>query len=132
MENTNVSVKFVISGDEFSIQEINRILEILPTVAYAKGEKGEYTTSRKETSWYIGTDFEESFDINDQLKKVYVLIANKKSELIALKKLYRLDYLFSIVVIIKNNQTPAIYLEHDMIEFASYISAEFDFDVYVN
>ncbi|GLI10872.1 hypothetical protein YDYSG_69080 [Paenibacillus tyrfis] len=131
MNKTNVLVKFIITGDRFPIDEITEKLKVQPKAFFLKGQKGKYV-ERKETSWYISTEYEESLDINDQLNKIIDLLINRRNELVDLKIKYQLSYLFSIVINIKEKQAPAVYLEQDVIEFANYIKAEFDIDLYIS
>lgn len=131
MEKTKVSVEFSIIGDDFYPTMITEQLAIEPTESWMKGEKVKNRNIvRKETCWSVSTGDEESFDINNQLKKIVDLIKPQKNNLKRLQKLYKLEYMFMIVMKIENNETPAIYLESETISFMNDINAEIHFDVY--
>lgn len=132
MDKTSIMVEFIITGDQFPPNVITEMLSIEPTGCYMKGEKVKNKgRERKETCWYISTGYEDSLDINNQLKKIMNLIGNQKQMLLELKNKYDLDYMFSIVIRVEQNQTPAINLKSETIEFASDINAEFDLDLYI-
>ncbi|WP_051272153.1 DUF4279 domain-containing protein [Shimazuella kribbensis] len=130
MKKTTVMVEFAIFGDDFSPDAVTEKLSTKPTKCWMKGESiRDMAIVRKETNWSISTGYEESWDINDQLKKLVELLENKRSDLKELKRIYNLEYKFFIVINVENNEKPAIYLENDMIEFANDIKAWFDFDL---
>lgn len=133
MIKTNVMIEFSIYGDCFNPSDITEKIGLIPTKEYLKGDS---TKSRrntyKETSWSIHTDYEESYDINDQLEKIMLLLNGKLDKLIEIKKEYNVKMLFMIVVIIENNETPAMYFRKPFIHFLSDIDAEVGFDLYVN
>jgi hypothetical protein len=89
------------------------------------------THYRLHTSWELGTDYEESLDINEQLNSVLSQLEDKAEELNRLKRKYDLAYRFVIVIQIENNEKPAMYLDRRFIHFADSIGAEVDFDLYV-
>lgn len=66
MGKTKVKVEFSIYGEAFDTEDITRILKINPTRRWNKGDHIRGNLFRKETCWEINTDYEESYDINDQ------------------------------------------------------------------
>lgn len=141
MEKTNVKVYFSVKADDFSIEDFTNELGIKPTRAYRKGEEvkrpsnpnvtSKGTHYRLHTSWELGTDYEESLDINEQLNSVLSQLEDKAEELNRLKRKYDLAYRFVIVIQIENNEKPAMYLDRRFIHFADSIGAEVDFDLYI-
>lgn len=141
MEKTNVKVYFSAKADDFSIKCFSNVLGIEPTRSYTKGEtinrpsnpnvttKG--THYRQYTSWEVGTDYEQSYDISEQLDFVLNKLEGKEEELNRLKNNYDLAYRFVIVIQIENNEKPAMYLDSRFIRFANSKGAEVDFDLYV-
>lgn len=131
---------FSIIGDQFPLEEITEELAIQPTETYLKEETlNEFTAPsssevrrRRETDWTLSTGYQKSYDINDQLKSLLISFEEKQQDLILLKEKYGLSYLFMIVIKIENNKKPAMYLEKDIIDFASKIEAEIHFDLYIN
>lgn len=130
-ENSAVMVEFSIIGGCFPLSEITNKLQIEPTRAYSKGNSGKFNNIRKETCWCIGTGYEESMDINDQLSKIINKIKDKKEILKGLKNQYNLMFKFFIVINIIDNDKPGIYLDQETIHFASELSASFDIDYYI-
>ena len=141
MDKTNVKAYFSVKADDFSIEDFTNVLGIKPTRTYKKGEviksksnPNVATTGthyRLHTSWELGTDYEESYDINKQLSFVLGQLEGKEEELNQLKKKYDLTYRFVLVIQIENNETPAMYLDSIFIHFADSIGAEVDFDLYI-
>lgn len=132
MNETNILVEFNIIGDDFDIGLISEQLDIKPTDYYKKGDKiRNKEIKRKETCWTISSGYEVSLDINNQLEKVLCIIKPKRNILNKLREQFQLDYKFIIVIRVEENQSPAIYLEQDVIEFANDIKADFDFDLYI-
>jgi hypothetical protein len=133
MDKTNVMVKFIIYGDSFEPSFITEQLTLMPNETYMKGDPTGRSgiNKRKETTWSISTGYEESYDINEQLKKILLLLNGKADKLVELKHSVSVEILFMIVVKIKNEEFPAMRLGKDIIHFMSTIGAEVDFDVYV-
>jgi hypothetical protein len=52
--------------------------------------------------------------------------------ILELQSSLKLECKFMLVIKIEDKLNPAIYLEKDMINYASSINAEFDFDIYIN
>lgn len=132
--NTNIKVEFSIFGEEIQIDYVSTKLNIKPDLFYKKGDpiKNNTLYKRKEDCWSINTGYQESLDINEQLKQIFDLINGKEKELLKVKNLYNLDMKFDVVINIENNELPAVYLEKHFINFISQIGAEIDFDMYIN
>ncbi|MEH7158975.1 DUF4279 domain-containing protein [Neobacillus drentensis] len=135
MDKTQVLVYFSLSGDEFPIDNVTERLELTPTNAYTKGDlitNSSTARYRKETSWDLGTGYQVSLDVNDQLQEIIDKIQNKTTIINDIKADYSIDCKFFIVIKIEEGNTPALYLSKDIIKFASSIGAEFDLDLYSN
>ncbi|MED1205287.1 DUF4279 domain-containing protein [Heyndrickxia acidicola] len=135
MNKTQVNVYFSLYGDDFPIDDVTKKLEVMPTEAYKKGDlipNRSTVRYRKETSWDLGTGYQLSRDVNDQLQEIVGKIQNKSSTINEIKETYSVECKFFIVVKIEQGNTPAFYLDKDTIKFASTIEAEFDVDLYSN
>ena len=131
MDKTTVMVEFNLYGDNFDPDIITKALDLNPSETYLKGDKiKEGKNIRKDTAWSINTGYEESYDINDQLHKICILLKGKEEELVLLKKKYFLEILFMIVIKIENDEKPGIYLEKSFISLLNTIDAEVVFDIY--
>lgn len=143
MDKTKVMTYFSVLGDEFPLEVVTDTLGIEPTETYKKGDIIERTNNpnlistsnkirrRKETDWTLSTGYQESYDINMQLNTILKPLEGKTKELKQLKEEYSLEFLFMIVIQVENNETPAMYLQKNIIDFASIIQAEIHFDLYI-
>ncbi|HBU84372.1 MAG TPA: DUF4279 domain-containing protein [Paenibacillus sp.] len=131
-DKTEVMAYFSLLGDEFDPNYVTSILKIEPTNTAYKGDIINKKHRIKETSWTLGTDYEESLDINHQLTKVVDLLRNKVKEINSIRNENRLSTKFFIVIRIEEGKTPALYLNSDFIEFVNMIHAEIDVDLYAN
>ncbi|MCY9549980.1 DUF4279 domain-containing protein [Lysinibacillus xylanilyticus] len=134
MNKTQVKIYFSLFGDDFSIDDVTEKLEITPTDTYKKGDliQNRSIFIRKETSWDLGTGYQFSLDVNDQLKQIIGMLQNKSSIINEIKEAYSLECKFFIVIKIEKGNTPALYLDKDIIKFASSIEAEIEVDLYAN
>ncbi|WP_307414334.1 DUF4279 domain-containing protein [Neobacillus ginsengisoli] len=135
-------VYFSLYGDDFPVDSVTELLGINPTNSYKKGDVIEIKPNpnivstkvhyRKETAWELGTDYQESYDVKEQLNEVIKPLKNKAHIINQLKSKFSLECHFEIVIIMENGYTPAFYLNKEQIEFANSIKAEFDIDLYAN
>jgi membrane-associated HD superfamily phosphohydrolase len=135
LDKTQVMVYFSLYGDEFPIDDITEKLEVIPTETYKKGDlipNRSTARYRKETSWDLGTDYQVSLDVNNQIQQIINNLQNKSSIINEIKEAYSLECKFFIVVKIEDGNTPALYLDKNIIKFAASIEAEFDIDLYAN
>ncbi|HHK5536486.1 DUF4279 domain-containing protein [Bacillus mobilis] len=132
---------FSATGDIFPLEAITEALNIEPTRTYKKGDVVARrdnpnlvftkTLYRKETDWTLSTGYQESYDINNQLHIILKSLEGKTEQLKHLKKKYSLEFLFMVVIQVENNESPAMYLQKEIINFASSIQAEIHFDLYI-
>lgn len=136
MDKTNVKVEFDIGSqdDIFVPSNATEILGIKPKRTGIKGEIIRQTERGnilcKYTFWRIETDYEESYDIKFQINKIMSVLATKKEQLQKLKRIYKVNYHFCVVIKIENHETPAVWLSKSFIHFLSSIDASVDFDIY--
>ncbi|HFJ9439610.1 MULTISPECIES: DUF4279 domain-containing protein [Bacillus] len=132
---------FNVTGDIFPVEAISDALNIEPTKTYKKGDVVERRDNpnlvstknlyRKGTDWTLSTGYQESYDINDQLHVIVKSLGEKTEPLKQLKKKYDLHFLLMVVIQVENNESPAMYLQKEIINFASSIQAEIHFDLYI-
>lgn len=132
---------FSATGDIFPLEAITDALNIEPTRTYKKGDVVARrdnpnlvftkTLYRKETDWTLSTGYQESYDINNQLHIILKSLEGKTEQLKYLKKKYDLQFLFMVIIQVENNESPAMYLQKEIINFASSIQAEIHFDLYI-
>jgi predicted transcriptional regulator len=131
MNKTQVKVYFSLFGEEFPIDEVSERLSTTPTVSYKKGDSISANSSlrRKETSWEYGTDYQYSLDVNEQFMQVMNRMRDKCSIINELQAEFGLASIICIVIRMENGQAPALYLEKDILTFASNIGAEIEVDL---
>jgi hypothetical protein len=142
LNKTRVKVYFSLFGDVFPIAYVTESLGVEPTEFYNKGDVIERshkqnvlskkTHFRKETAWELGTDYQESYDVKEQMDQILEPLKNKAAIINQLKKKYKLECKLFILIIMENGDTPGLYLNNEQIEFANSIKAEFDIDLYAN
>lgn len=130
LDKTKVMAYFSILGDKFSLDDVTRTLIIEPTSTHLKGDTVRNHV-RKETDWTLSTGYQESYDINEQLNPLLNQLELKINELLEIKRLYNVSFMFMVVIQIENNESPAMYLGSRIINFACAINAEIHFDFYV-
>jgi hypothetical protein len=135
LDKTKVMVYISLYGDEFPLEDITEKLEVTPTETYKKCDlipNRSTACYRKETSWDLGTGYQVSLNVNNQLQQIINKLQNKSSIINEIKETYSVECKFLIVVKIEQGNTPALFLDKDIIKFAASIEAEFDIDLYAN
>lgn len=135
LDKTQVMVYFSLYGDEFPLDHVTEKLGVIPTETYKKGDlipNRSTACYRKETSWDLGTGYQVSLDVNNQLQQIINKLQNNSSIINEIKEAYSLECKFFIVIKIEGGNTPALYLDKNIIKFAARIEAEFDVDLYAN
>ncbi|GKW05201.1 DUF4279 domain-containing protein [Pectobacterium carotovorum] len=132
MSKTKVKAEFSICGDVFDTNEITKLLGIEPAEIYLKGIiSGTRKRPSTETSWSICTEKEESYDINEQTKKLLFLLIDKTDVLDRIKEKYDTTFILSLLVEIENGEKPAIYWTAETNQFLGRIGAESSVDLYI-
>jgi hypothetical protein len=70
--------------------------------------------------------------LNEQLDQILYKLKGKASLINEIKEDNSFECKFFIVIKIENGNTPALYLNKDIVKFASVIGAEFEVDLYAN
>lgn len=133
MKYTNIKLSLRFIGENFDIQEITNMLNVYPSETWNKGDFIRKSQKKRQyTAWIYSTDVIETLDINKLITNFKDLFYPKDNIIIALKEKFNLDISIDFVVIIENEEPPAIYFLQDFIEFAAKIGATFDIDIYIN
>lgn len=120
-------------GEDYDIQEITDSLNIVPSESWNKGNSIRNSGKKRTyTAWSYSLDAIETLDVCEQAKKIEEVFSSKVEKIAALKKKHNLDVSIDFVIIIENEEVPAIYFDASFIEFAAKIGARFDLDTYVN
>jgi hypothetical protein len=111
---------------------INKELGIEPTASCKIGSKRPSARGSCDFhSWVLSTGYQESLDVDVQVKQIYEKLLPVKENLKKLTGNPDVHATFQFVIRIYGDQTPAIHLEKHIIDFASECNIEFDFDTYV-
>lgn len=131
MEMTSVRVAFFIYGEDFDPNYITELLNIFPNDTTIKGiiSPGK-SRPAVETTWCIETGYEESDDINIQLKKIINLIQGKEDILNRIRSELNIDMLFDVVIYLEDNEYPVMRLKPNVLKFIGSIGSEIDFNSY--
>ncbi len=130
-EKTSVNAELVISGDDFDLEKVTSMLELVPSQKWKKGDSiRNKSIIRRETTWCYETGFAQSFDIREQTSHLLTAVFKKSHELKTLKKEFGLNFLVLYTIKIYNFETPIISLESEIIKFVNDIQGTIDFDLY--
>jgi hypothetical protein len=132
MDTTTIDIHFSIEGEDFDPEIMTQKLGITPYLAWKKGNMN--ILSRKtfpNSFWEIHLGEEPSNDIENQLRKIFELLKDKKVILIKIRDEFRVEYTFALVIYIVDQQTPGMFLERWFLDFVNELKAEIDFDTYV-
>lgn len=130
---TKVLVYFQLLADDFLIEDVTHRLGLTPTETFKRGEKGYSSRLREYTSWSLGTGYQSSVDVNDQLQPIIAQLRGKETILDDIYDTYDdMQARFIIVIVMEEGQTPALVFDLETIQFAHRIRAEFDIDLYAN
>lgn len=137
LEKTQVMVYFSLTADDFPLEAVSKRMGIEPTKSHRKGDlirkiSETETHSRSYSSWELCTGYQESVDAGEQINQVIRQLKDKEKIINGLKSDFGLACRFTIVIIMNNGNTPALYLDVPVIDFASRIQADFDIDLYAN
>ncbi|MGM3223764.1 MULTISPECIES: DUF4279 domain-containing protein [Dickeya] len=132
MDKTTVKAEFSICGDVFEPNEITALLQIEPMEVHRKGIiSGTRKRPSSENSWSICTEKEESYDVDEQTRKLLSLLKCKISSLQEIKERYDVAFIFSLLIEVENGEKPAIYWSAETNRFLGCIGAESSIDLYI-
>lgn len=131
LETTNIKAYFKILSDNIDSKQLDSILGLAPDKSWTAGDTWKGDRVRSFSLWEIGTQYEETLFVDDQVKKMLLIVECKKDILKRIKKELDLECTCEIVVRIEKDQTPAICIHKDLIDFAHYVGAEIDVDTYI-
>ena len=131
--DTCINIELSIVGDDFDIELVSKELDIEPTEIKKKGELLPNKKNRKiETSWSFMTGIEKSLDVRIQLCKLMDIFYKKIDKLKEICLYFNTKVFVSILIIVKNQQTPSLHFGKEEILFFNEINAELDIDIYIH
>ncbi len=131
--DTCINIELSIVGDDFDIELVSKELDIEPTEIKKKGELLPNKKNRNiETSWSFMTGIEKSLDVRIQLCKLMDIFYKKIDKLKEICLYFNTKVFVSILIIVKNQQTPSLHFGKEEILFFNEINAELDIDIYIH
>ena len=128
-----INIELSIVGDDFDIELVSKELDIEPTEIKKKGELLPNKKNRNiETSWSFMTGIEKSLDVRIQLCKLMDIFYKKIDKLKEICLYFNTKVFVSILIIVKNQQTPSLHFGKEEILFFNEINAELDIDIYIH
>lgn len=128
---SEINIEFCIKGENVNPVDITKIIGIVPSRFYSKGDQIKNKPMFRDHSlWGIETGFQLSFDINNQLKMIIDTLDSKKAVIKKIANQYNALVSFIITVNFIDEDKPAIYLTKEVISFAHEIGADIQFDYY--
>lgn len=128
-----INIELSIVGDDFDIELVSKELDIEPTEIKKKGELLPNKKNRNiETSWSFMTGLEKSLDVRIQLCKLMDIFYKKIDKLKEICLYFNTKVFVSILIIVKNQQTPSLHFGKEEILFFNEINAELDIDIYIH
>ncbi|MBC2259867.1 DUF4279 domain-containing protein [Listeria booriae] len=133
MQKTKIKIEFNVIADMFDLDEFSTAIGMTPDESWLKGEKIKNTNRTKlETCWTICVPYKESFDVNDQLNEFLQRMGDLADRLGQIREDFKVEYLISILITIKENMSPAIYFEKEFLDFLSKSGTTFDIDLSID
>lgn len=124
-----ISVAFVLRGDEFSPSEVTSVLEIEPTRTRRKGDPIKGTRAKTGCdAWSLSTPRIRDTDLPKYLRQLLGAILPKSEQLAAICQAYSLAATFECVAYV-HNQTPALDFDNDVLSQIVRLGASLDVDL---
>lgn len=119
---TSVKVDFFIVGDYLDFDEITDQIGIIPDKITRKKEiKVE---SFAKDSWSIEIEYEESDNIEIQIKKIQLKLIDTVENINKILEKYKAECGINITIKVYEGEFPLLVLSRDMLKFWSSINAE--------
>ena len=129
-------VYFALDGDNFTPDEVTRVLGISPTKIALKGSRVSGRLP-KYTTWSLSTENIENeyIDVYEMASSIIEQLEPKKEEIVKLIKKLNLRPRLEVVLTFSMNEehsTPAIGFEASTVKFLADVGAFIDVDTYKN
>lgn len=135
MKNQNfplINVVFCMTSDFTDLQKINKALSLTPSKYRKKNEwpQASIKAGIACDTWEIETEQTTSKNVNLECKKIMAMLKGKENAIKSLCKEYNMKTHVEVVIHTKSTETPAIYLDEEIVTFLSMINADIGFDIY--
>ena len=118
-------------GDKFDTDYVSLILNKKPDNILIEGELIE-STGRPATItvWEIRIAQKESMDIDTHIAPIFDFVKQNAKKIQSLSNEFDSEWRISVHIVIRNGQSPGMFLSPEKIGLASAINAGIDFDLY--
>jgi hypothetical protein len=127
----SISAEFRVRGEVFNPLEFSKEILLSESKMWFKGDiimKGSIL-KRKDNAWIICTPEINSFSVESQIRKVLLKVRPYSKWIISKVQAQKLNVEISVVVYLKSDQTPSIYLVPNIIKEISKYNALVDIDL---
>lgn len=129
MQESKVKIELTFEGFDLNPENVTKKVGLEPYCFHKRGEISQNGRRREQGSWSIQVPYEVSYDVSDQIEKLFQLIENKKKTILELKKLYKGDLILSVVIEVENQIVPGIVFEKKHIALLAELEVEVDVDI---
>jgi hypothetical protein len=124
-----IQVKICITGVTLTPEKITNYIDILPTETWAIGDLIQKSSiTRKHNGWCISTASEKGYDFKQPIKRLLHILKPKLTVIGNFCRENNLDVELSCIAYVVD-ETPACYLDKDIISVLSQLGASVDFDI---
>jgi hypothetical protein len=131
---TKIKLTLAIYGDDFSPSQLTKIVNILPTNIWIKGDSipnRKTSITRKETNWEFSQGYFESIDLEYVSNQLFDIIKPQIKLFQKFIQEYRLSSKLYIILEIENDEKPSLFIDKQMMEILILLNGEIDIDLYL-
>lgn len=129
MIDTNVNISFTIAAPFLNHEEITAKLGIEPNYVRKRNEILSNGKILGHDEWGMELPYEEILDVSVVIQKMQVLLYNKERHILEILKTFQAEAAFLIVINMKHDDLPAIYINSDFSKLAGTLGADIGVDL---
>jgi hypothetical protein len=128
-KKTEIKACLIVRGFACDHEEISRIVGILPTEHWRKGDKiGRSRAIHRENGWRLLSGLPNSSDISDHARDILKKVYPRAKKLMLIEEL---KVIFFVAVYIRNSERPSMFLDQETVVKLGELKAAIDVDLYV-
>ena len=130
IELPQIKVSFFFVGDEFSLSDVTKEMQIVPTKTRQKDSFPIKELAK--TFWIIETDKENCKVVSWQFENLIKILTGKEKIINQICNKYKIKTEFCVTTWMENGDKPEMVLTKEIISFLASINAEVGFDLYID
>lgn len=130
MGKPQIRALFWILAEEFDLDQVTKMMGILPTRQAFRKEIYCEDGQAHETYWELQTEKMDSWDVNDCLQILEQQLFPLKSTIQEINRQYGTATKVLICIDISDGDFPAMQLEHATLQFISDVQGTCEFDIF--